>query len=78
MKKKILLSTVVVVIAIFSLYTMVQKNDAFAKAQHEQLAAQKPDKLPNDYLFMQRAYPTGEIKPGAYREAAIWRNIFVE
>lgn len=74
MKKKILLSTVVIVIAFFGVYTMVQKNDAFAKAQHEQLTAHKPDKLPNDYLFMQRAYPTGEIKPGAYREAAIWKK----
>ena len=74
MKKKILLSTVVIVIAVFGVYTMVQKNNAFAKAQHKQLTAHKPDKLPNDYLFMQRAYPTGEIKPGAYREAAIWKK----
>ncbi|WP_299212714.1 T9SS type A sorting domain-containing protein [uncultured Dokdonia sp.] len=31
-------------------------------------------KLPTDYMFMQRAYPKGEIKPNAQRQAAIWRK----
>lgn len=32
------------------------------------------EKLPTDYMFMQRAYPTGEIKPDAQRLAADWRK----
>lgn len=33
-----------------------------------------PEKLPTDYMFMQRAYPTGVIKPEAQRLAAAWRK----
>lgn len=35
---------------------------------------QKEEKSPFDLMFMQRAYPTGELKPGAYREAARWKQ----
>ncbi|WP_299683121.1 T9SS type A sorting domain-containing protein [uncultured Dokdonia sp.] len=31
-------------------------------------------KSPFDLMFMQRAYPTGELKPNAYREAALWKQ----
>jgi photosystem II stability/assembly factor-like uncharacterized protein len=34
----------------------------------------KEEKSPFDLMFMQRAYPTGELKPGAYREAAHWKQ----
>jgi len=32
------------------------------------------EKSPIDLLFMQRAFPSGEIKSGAYKEAALWRR----
>ncbi|MAN59400.1 MAG: hypothetical protein CMC08_06150 [Flavobacteriaceae bacterium] len=32
------------------------------------------EKIPHDYMFMQRAYPSGNIKSGAYSEASIWKN----
>ena len=35
---------------------------------------QNKEKLPNDYMFMQRAYPTGQIKSGAYAVAAKWKK----
>lgn len=34
----------------------------------------KTNKLPKDILFMQRAFPSDQIKPGAYEEAKIWRK----
>ncbi|MDH7444892.1 T9SS type A sorting domain-containing protein [Aquimarina sp. 2201CG14-23] len=35
---------------------------------------EKKDKLPNDLLFMQRAYPNGEIKSGAIQEGIAWKR----
>ena len=32
------------------------------------------EKYPHDYMFMQRAYPTGEIDPNAYRNAVNWKR----
>lgn len=34
----------------------------------------KTNKLPKDILFVQRAFPFDQIKPGAYEEAKIWRK----
>ncbi|MBT7242363.1 MAG: hypothetical protein HN879_02965, partial [Flavobacteriaceae bacterium] len=31
-------------------------------------------KLPNDFMFVQRAYPTGEIKTDAYSKAIQWKK----
>jgi photosystem II stability/assembly factor-like uncharacterized protein len=36
--------------------------------------SQNKEKLPNDYMFTQRAYPTGQIKSGAYAVAAKWKK----
>lgn len=33
-----------------------------------------PEKYPHDFMFMQRAYPTGEIKTTAYSEAIQWKR----
>jgi photosystem II stability/assembly factor-like uncharacterized protein len=30
--------------------------------------------LPHDFMFMQRAYPTGQLKSKAYAEAIAWKN----
>ncbi len=32
------------------------------------------EKIPSDFMFLQRAYPKGEIKPEAYREAIQWKK----
>ena len=76
MKKKILLSIAVILVIVANVLTRHQQKDTFKQAETpvEGQATASPDKLPVDYLFMQRAYPTGEIKPGAYREAAIWKK----
>ncbi len=34
----------------------------------------KIEKSPHDFMFMQRAYPTGEIKPDAYSKAIQWKK----
>ena len=31
-------------------------------------------KSPNDFMFVQRAYPTGEIKTDAYSKAIQWKK----
>ncbi|MBZ0326410.1 MAG: T9SS type A sorting domain-containing protein [Altibacter sp.] len=36
------------------------------------------EKFPHDYMFMQRAYPTGEIKTNAYSEAIQWKKNVAE
>jgi len=36
------------------------------------------EEFPIDLLFMQRAFPSGEIKSNAYKEAAIWRRAMQE
>ncbi|WP_299767533.1 T9SS type A sorting domain-containing protein [uncultured Dokdonia sp.] len=42
--------------------------------QKTESTIQNEEKSPFDLMFMQRAYPTGELKPGAYREAAHWKQ----
>jgi photosystem II stability/assembly factor-like uncharacterized protein len=37
-------------------------------------ASSKVQNLPADFMFLQRAYPNGEIKPEAYREAIQWKK----
>lgn len=32
------------------------------------------EETPHDFMFMQRAYPTGEIRTDAYAEAVAWKN----
>ena len=32
------------------------------------------EKTPHDFMFMQRAYPTGELKTDAYAEAVRWKK----
>jgi hypothetical protein len=34
----------------------------------------KIEKSPHDFMFMQRAYPTGEIKTDAYSKAIQWKK----
>lgn len=36
--------------------------------------SEKSDKLPTDYMFMQRAYPTGKVDPDALKEAIQVKN----
>jgi photosystem II stability/assembly factor-like uncharacterized protein len=43
----------------------------------EQHPASQPDKLPKDILFMQRAFPYGEIKVDAYVDALAWQKTHV-
>ncbi|GGG28952.1 hypothetical protein GCM10011344_32260 [Dokdonia pacifica] len=62
MKNTLLLSTLLLVFSFFSC------------KQEENATVSSDEKLPFDLMFMQRAYPTGELKPGAYREAAKWKK----
>ncbi|MBT8262610.1 MAG: T9SS type A sorting domain-containing protein [Bacteroidia bacterium] len=40
----------------------------------EDISAKSPELLPADFMFDQRAYPTGEIKTDAYRKAIQWKK----
>ena len=47
----------------------------FSKEENKVIASEAPsEKYPHDFMFMQRAYPTGEIKTEAYREAIQWKK----
>ena len=41
------------------------------------LSEEDTDKLPHDFMFMQRAYPSGVLKTEAYREAIQWKKALV-
>lgn len=60
-------------LAAFSLliFSFSCKQETSTATFHE---SETKEKLPHDYMFMQRAYPIGEIKAGAQREAARWKN----
>ena len=41
-------------------------------------SAEDIEKYPHDFMFMQRAYPTGEIKSNAYSDAIQWKRNIAE
>ena len=42
--------------------------------KHENPVSHVEEKLPADFMFEQRAYPTGIIKTDAYKEALVWKK----
>ena len=40
----------------------------------EKISEEKTQQFPHDFMFMQRAYPSGELKTEAYREAIQWKK----
>lgn len=40
----------------------------------EEISQSRTDKLPADFMFDQRAYPTGQLKTDAYRKAIEWKR----
>ena len=40
----------------------------------EKISKTKTEESPHDFMFMQRAYPTGEIRTDAYAEAVAWKK----
>lgn len=42
------------------------------------LVENRVEQLPADFMFEQRAYPTGEIKSSAYREAIQWKKALLQ
>ena len=40
----------------------------------EEYAENNSEEYPHDFMFMQRAYPTGQIKTEAYKEAIQWKK----
>ena len=67
MKIKILLP--VVLCCLLSFYACQHVDN-----QKEDVIVQAEEKSPFDLMFMQRAYPSGELKPRAYSEAALWKE----
>ncbi|MCB0457147.1 MAG: T9SS type A sorting domain-containing protein [Flavobacteriaceae bacterium] len=49
---------------------------SFFSCKHasEDIPGKSIEKHPHDFMFMQRAYPTGEIKTEAYKEAIQWKK----
>lgn len=71
MKIKILLPIVLCCLLNFYACQHVdsQKEDVIVQTEEKH-----KEKSPFDLMFMQRAYPSGELKPRAYREAALWKE----
>ncbi|NND63131.1 MAG: T9SS type A sorting domain-containing protein [Flavobacteriaceae bacterium] len=46
----------------------------FSTEESELTPKNSQDNLPHDFMFMQRAYPTGEIKTDAYANAIAWKK----
>jgi len=64
--KLIIASIGIISMVLFGVFfTLFQKGN--------KLDIEHKDKFPNDYLFMQRAYPTGKIKPEALVNALEWK-----
>ena len=47
---------------------------ACTNTSKENILAEKTDKSPHDFMFMQRAYPTGELMTDAYSKAIQWKK----
>lgn len=58
------ISFLLLVLTIFSCNTPVNKADKSASLKE----------LPHDFMFMQRAYPSGELKMNARKEAIAWKK----
>ncbi len=69
MKSKILLTLIICCLGIYIGVQYVATKNTPAP-----LGMEIEEKSPIDLMFMQRAYPTGEIKPSAYCNAAAWRQ----
>ena len=67
MKKKYVFVTCVVALGVLALF-LIPSKEAMSTVEHVE------EEFPIDFLFMQRAYPSGEIKRGAYKEAVLWRR----
>lgn len=71
MKKQYAFISCIVLITIVIIF-FVNKNST--NALFKKAVSQEKEEFPIDLLFMQRAYPSGEIKSGAYKEAAVWKR----
>lgn len=61
-------TTIYILISLALIGTIFLLFQKYNKADLE-----KNNKLPNDYLFMQRAYPSGKIKSDALKNAFAWK-----
>lgn len=57
---------------LFICFSSCKEHDSENTLSENFIATQ--EKLPHDFMFMQRAYPTGQLKPEAYREAVQWKR----
>lgn len=66
---------IILMIAFFTLNHFQSNSDTITSDRKGQnYLTEKEDKLPHDIMFMQRAYPSGEIRSGAFREATEWKR----
>jgi len=66
LNRKISIPVVVFLVLVGSMFVIFQN--------HNKSDIDKKDKLPNDYLFMQRAYPTGIIQSDGLKNALAWKE----
>ncbi|PKA83417.1 putative secreted protein (Por secretion system target) [Ulvibacter sp. MAR_2010_11] len=57
---------------IFLLFSIISCNTT--SRDESSLNSSEKEKYPHDFMFMQRAYPTGEIKTNAYADAIQWKR----
>jgi len=58
---------------LLSLLSFLSCNYSSVK-ESEKLLENTQERYPHDFMFMQRAYPTGQIKTEAYKEAIQWKK----
>ena len=75
MKKKYTLISYFALCSIALVLLFVNSNTYLEQTSEiDNSVLSEKEEFPIDLMFMQRAFPSGEIKSGAYKEAAIWRR----
>lgn len=75
MKKKYTLISCFALCSIALVLLFVNSNTYLEQTSEiDNSVLSEKEEFPIDLMFMQRAFPSGEIKSGAYKEAAIWRR----
>ena len=59
---------------LFVIVTLFISCNSTTEESSKKATATTSEKIPADFMFLQRAYPKGEIKAEAYREAIQWKK----
>ena len=74
MNRKMLIISLVSIIFVGLVVNIMFRSETSSSIDPSSTAKLGAEEVPHDLLFRQRASPTGIIKSGAYKEAALWRQ----